>query len=45
MDGNGEVTWKEMEEAATEILRAQKAEKAKDRWYYISKYLMALEHS
>ena len=45
MDGNGEVTWKEMEEAATEILRAQKAEKAKDRWYHISKYLMALEHS
>ena len=43
MDGNGEVTWKEMEEAATEILRAQKAEKAKNR--LLSKYLMALEHS
>ena len=34
MDGNGEVTWKEIEDAATEILEAKKeAEKAKDRLY------------
>ena len=40
VDGNGEVTWKEMEEAATEILKAKKeAEKAKDRLYRAKDFL------